>query len=75
MTEWLNWLIDSAYQLNKQGDNTALTYSFPYLELVHCFMSGSDYCFLICIQVSQDAGKVVWYSQTEEQISCENQGI
>ena len=25
-------------------------------------MSGSDCCFLTCIQVSQEAGKVVWYS-------------
>ena len=25
-------------------------------------MSGSNYCFLTCIQVSQEVGKVVWYS-------------
>ena len=25
-------------------------------------MFGSNYCFLTCIQVSQEAGKVVWYS-------------
>ena len=25
-------------------------------------MSGSNYCFLSCIQVSQEAGDVVWYS-------------
>ena len=25
-------------------------------------MSGSDCCFLTCIQVSQEAGKVNWYS-------------
>ena len=25
-------------------------------------MSGSNCCFLICIQISQEAGKVVWYS-------------
>ena len=25
-------------------------------------MSGSNCCFLICIQVSQETGKVVWYS-------------
>ena len=24
-------------------------------------MSGSNCCFLICIQVSQEAGQVVWY--------------
>ena len=36
--------------------------SFPNLELVHCSMSGSDCCFLTCIQVSQETSKVVWYS-------------
>ena len=25
-------------------------------------MSGSNYCFLTSIQISQEAGKVVWYS-------------
>ena len=25
-------------------------------------MSGSTCCFLTCIQVSQEAGKIVWYS-------------
>ena len=25
-------------------------------------MSGYNYCFLTCIQVSQEAGQVVWYS-------------
>ena len=25
-------------------------------------MSGSNYCFLTCIQISQEAGKVIWYS-------------
>ena len=25
-------------------------------------MSGSNCCFLTCIQISQEAGKVVWYS-------------
>ena len=32
------------------------------MEPVHCCMSGSNGCFLTCIQVSQEAGKVVWYS-------------
>ena len=26
------------------------------------FMSGSNYCFLTCIQISPDVGKGVWYS-------------
>ena len=37
-------------------------YSFPNLEPVHCSMSSSNCCFLTCIQVSQEANKVVWYS-------------
>ena len=36
-------------------------YSFPNFELVHCSVSGSNCCFLTCIQVSQEASKVVWY--------------
>ena len=53
----------SAYKLNKQGDNTtALTYSFSCLEQVCCSMSTSNCCFLTCIQISQEAGYMVWYS-------------
>ena len=37
-------------------------YSFPYLEPVCWSMSSSNCCFLICIQISQEAGQVVWYS-------------
>ena len=37
-------------------------YSFSYLEPVCCSMSSSNSCFLTCIQVSQEAGKVIWYS-------------
>ena len=37
-------------------------YSFSYLEPVCYSMSSSNCCFLICIQVSQEAGQVVWYS-------------
>ena len=37
-------------------------YSFPSLEPVRCSMSGSNYCFLTCIQISQKAGKVGWCS-------------
>ena len=40
----------------------ALMYSFPNLEPVHCSMSSSNCCFLTCVQTSQEAGKVVWYS-------------
>ena len=37
-------------------------YSFPDLEPVYCSMSSSNCCFLACIQISYEAGKVVWYS-------------
>ena len=44
------------------SQNTALTYSFSYLEPVCHSMSSSNCCFLTCIQVSQGGGQVVWYS-------------
>ena len=37
-------------------------YSFSYLEPVCCSMSSSNCCFLTCIQISQEATQVVWYS-------------
>ena len=37
-------------------------YSFSCLEPVCCSMSSPNCCFLTCIQVSQEAGQVVWYS-------------
>ena len=40
----------------------SVTYSFPDLKTVCCFMSGSNCCILTCIQISQEAGQVVWYS-------------
>ena len=36
-------------------------YSFPNFEPVHYSISGSNCCFLTRIQISQEAGKVVWY--------------
>ena len=37
-------------------------YSFPNFEPVHSSMSGSNCCLLTRIWVSQESGKVVWYS-------------
>ena len=37
-------------------------YSFSYSEPIWCSMSSSNCCFLTCIQISQEAGQVVWYS-------------
>src|SRR5574340_894845 len=36
--------------------------SFSYLEPVCCSRSSSNCCFLTCIQISQEAGQVVWYA-------------
>ena len=33
-----------------------------YLEPVCCSMSSSNCCFLTCIQISQEADQVIWYS-------------
>ena len=52
----LSALLESDWQC------TALTYSFSNLEPVCCSMSSSNCCFLTCIQASQEAGQVVWYS-------------
>ena len=52
----------SSYKLNKQSDNIQPWHTpFP-VELVHCSMSSSNCCFLTFIQISQEAGQVVWYS-------------
>ena len=51
-----------------EGNGTPLQYSclenleFSNLEPVCCSMSSSNCCFLTYIQISQMAGKVVWYS-------------
>ena len=37
-------------------------HSFPSLEPVCCSMSSVNCCLLTCMQISQEAGKVVWYS-------------
>ena len=42
--------------------------SFSYLEAVCCSMSSSNCCFLTCIQVSQEAGQMVWYSHLFQNI-------
>ena len=34
---------------------------FTKFEPICCSMSGSNCCFLTCVQDSQEEGKVVWY--------------
>ena len=40
----------------------SLMYFFPNLEPICFSMSSSNCCFLTCIQASQEAGQLVWYS-------------
>ena len=54
----------SAYKLNKQGDNIQ-PWRIPFpasFEPLHFSMPSSNCCFLACIQISQEAGQVVWYT-------------
>ena len=41
-------------------------YSFSYLEPVCCSMSSPNCCFLTCIQVSEEAVQLVWYSHLSQ---------
>ena len=52
----------SAKKLNKQGDNTQLWILLSQFGTSPLFHAASNGCFLTCIQISQEAGKVVWYS-------------
>ena len=52
----------SEYRLSKQWQQTALSYSFLSLEPSSFSTEGSNCYFLTCIQVSQETGKMVWYS-------------
>ena len=64
-------MIHSAYKLNKQSDNIQpfpIIYSFPDLDNIPLSRFGTSLlfhvqfcCSLTCIQISQEAGKVVWY--------------
>ena len=53
----------SAYKLNKQGDNTWPCHSLlPILNQSIVLCSFLTVAFLICRQISEEAGQVVWYS-------------
>jgi len=52
----------STYKLNKQGDNVSLNILLSYFGTGPYSMSSSNCCFLTCIQISEEAGTVVWYS-------------
>ena len=50
------------YKLNKQGDTIQANVLLSQFKPVHFAMSGSNFCFLTCMQLSQEAGEMVWYS-------------
>ena len=54
----------SSYNLHRQGDSIQPWHTpFPiWNHCVCCSMSSSNCCFLTCIQISQEAAQVVWYS-------------
>ena len=43
--------------------------SFPNFVRVCCSMSGSNCCFLTCMQISQEVGQVFWYSHLFQNFS------
>ena len=53
-----------AYKLNKQGDDIQpgrTPYPIWNQSVVPCSVLTVACCFLTCIQISQEADKVVWY--------------
>ena len=52
----------SVYKLNKQGDNISLAILLSQFGTSLLFHVCSNCCFLTCIQISQEADKVIWYS-------------
>ena len=51
----------SAYKLNKQGDNIQ-SWHTPFPIWNSLLFHEQFCCFLTCIQISQEAAQVVWYS-------------
>ena len=69
-------MLYSAYKLNNQGDSIQLWHTpFPiWNQSVLCSMFSSNYCFLTCIQISQEVDQVVWYSHLLKNflVCCDN---
>ena len=55
-------IIHSAYKLISRVTIYSLDVLLSNLQSVCCSMSSSNCCFLTCIQISQEASQVVWYS-------------
>ena len=52
----------SAYKLNSRVTIYSLDVLLFNMEPVCCSMSSFNCCFLTCIQISQETGKVAWYA-------------
>ena len=65
----------SAYKLNKQGDNIQPWHTPFLIWNIYCSISSSNCCFLTCVQISQEAGKVVWYSHPLKNFPVKGFGI
>ena len=55
-------MMNSAYKLNKQGDDMQPWHTPFSIWNQSVFPCPVLTCFLACIQISQEAGQVVWYS-------------
>ena len=55
----------STQKLNKLGNNIQLCHT-PFPTLKQSVVPYSNLCFLTCIQVAQEAGKVIYYSHLFE---------
>ena len=58
----------SAYKLTRQEDNIQPWHTPFQFETSHLFHVYSNCCFLTCIQIIQEADKVLWYSQLSKNI-------
>ena len=60
----IHWIMEKTREFQKNIYFCFIDYAkaFSYLEPVYCSMSSSNCCFLTCIQISQEAGQVAWYS-------------
>ena len=62
------WTYFRTFMTSNKGHHPSFTqyaafvYSFHDLEPVGCSKLSSNCCFLTCIQISQKAGKMIWYS-------------
>ena len=61
-SEWATELTWLDTEVKQTGWQYTVLISFPNLEPVCCYMFDSNCCILICIKISQEAGKMVWYS-------------